>query len=460
MDARLNLPGQLKSANEKLADLGPETLSRLVAASSDVAVIVDDEGKVRDLAVSGGDAPADVFEGWIGRPFTDTVTIESKPKVERLFARSEGGTSGPAQVNHTGPNGGNVPISYTAAELDQHWFLAVGRDLSMLAKAQTKLIEAQRAADRASQELHRSEVRFRQYYQVTEEPALFVDAADRIVDANRSAQARWDSVPRLTGRRIGDLLGSEERAALSEILEQSRTAGGTRTVVAGDEEILSVPVVGSPGMLLVRFVGQGQVPTGRDRLGRAVEMMPDGMVVTDNVFRIVTANRAFVDMIDAGVLERVEGSSLDLWLGRSGVDLSVIRAGLMESGTIRSYNTVLQSSLGQSRDVSVSACRVSDRSGELIGLSLRPADAVDRSFHTRSAQELSDLVGRVPIKDIVRETTETIERMCIEAALELSGDNRASAAELLGLSRQSLYVKMRRFGIVDAGDGNDGSSAD
>jgi DNA-binding NtrC family response regulator len=38
--------------------------------------------------------------------------------------------------------------------------------------------------------------------------------------------------------------------------------------------------------------------------------------------------------------------------------------------------------------------------------------------------------------------------MCIEAALQLTHDNRASAAEMLGLSRQSLYVKLRRFGMI------------
>ena len=59
-------------------------------------------------------------------------------------------------------------------------------------------------------------------------------------------------------------------------------------------------------------------------------------------------------------------------------------------------------------------------------------------------------MGRVPLKDIVRETTDLIEQLCIEAALELTGDNRASAAEMLGLSRQSLYVKLRRFGMSDA----------
>ena len=56
----------------------------------------------------------------------------------------------------------------------------------------------------------------------------------------------------------------------------------------------------------------------------------------------------------------------------------------------------------------------------------------------------------MPLKDLVRETTDVIEKLCIEAALELTGDNRASAAEVLGLSRQSLYVKLRRFGFADS----------
>jgi DNA-binding NtrC family response regulator len=67
----------------------------------------------------------------------------------------------------------------------------------------------------------------------------------------------------------------------------------------------------------------------------------------------------------------------------------------------------------------------------------------------RSVEQLTDLVGRVPLKEIVRETTDVVERLCIEAALELTGDNRASAAEMLGLSRQSLYVKLRRYGLGD-----------
>jgi DNA-binding NtrC family response regulator len=66
-------------------------------------------------------------------------------------------------------------------------------------------------------------------------------------------------------------------------------------------------------------------------------------------------------------------------------------------------------------------------------------------------EQLTQLVGRMPLKDLVRESTDLIEQLCIEAALKLTQDNRASAAEMLGLSRQSLYVKLRRYGLVDQG---------
>jgi DNA-binding NtrC family response regulator len=44
-----------------------------------------------------------------------------------------------------------------------------------------------------------------------------------------------------------------------------------------------------------------------------------------------------------------------------------------------------------------------------------------------------------------------IEKLAIEAALDLTNNNRANAAEMLGLSRQSLYVKLRRYGIGELG---------
>jgi DNA-binding NtrC family response regulator len=70
----------------------------------------------------------------------------------------------------------------------------------------------------------------------------------------------------------------------------------------------------------------------------------------------------------------------------------------------------------------------------------------------RSVEQLTELVGRVSLKEIVRESTDLIERLCIEAALTYTSDNRASAAEILGLSRQSLYSKLHRHGLGNLSD--------
>ena len=59
-----------------------------------------------------------------------------------------------------------------------------------------------------------------------------------------------------------------------------------------------------------------------------------------------------------------------------------------------------------------------------------------------------ELVGSSKLKDIVAETADVVERMCIETAVELTRNNRVAAAEMLGLSRQSLYVKLRKYGLL------------
>ena len=59
-----------------------------------------------------------------------------------------------------------------------------------------------------------------------------------------------------------------------------------------------------------------------------------------------------------------------------------------------------------------------------------------------------ELVGSATLKEIVAETTNVVEKMCIETAVALTMNNRVAAAEMLGLSRQSLYVKLRKFDLL------------
>ncbi len=199
-----------------------------------------------------------------------------------------------------------------------------------------------------------------------------------------------------------------------------------------------------------------RLPDVKAKLLTAVENAPDGFVVTDDLGNVLTANAAFIEMVQLPNEAAVVGEPLDRWVGQTGVDLDVLVSNLRQRGTVRFFSTVLRAEDGGQTPVEISAVSVRSGGHPSFGYAIRnvgPRVHVAPRVRSapRSVEQLTELIGRVALKDLVREATEVIERLAIEAALELTGDNRASAAEMLGLSRQSLYVKLRRYGIGDLG---------
>jgi transcriptional regulator PpsR len=188
---------------------------------------------------------------------------------------------------------------------------------------------------------------------------------------------------------------------------------------------------------------------------RLAQSLPDCLVLTDQEGSVLWANPAFAQLAQLATADQARGEPLGRWLGRTGVDQSVLVTNLRQRSAVRLFSTTLRGELGAVAEVEISATVVNHGSQSALGFSIRDVERRIPS-ETRSSRELpqsvghlTELVGRVPIKEIVGETTDVIEQLCIEAALDLTRDNRAAAAELLGLSRQSLYVKMRRFGLGD-----------
>lgn len=218
--------------------------------------------------------------------------------------------------------------------------------------------------------------------------------------------------------------------------------------------------------LLVCFATEEQTPAfaGSPADATMVSMvghLPEGVVIVNADGKITQANPAFLDMIRVVNLDRVEDKGLDNWLGGSSVDLQVLMANLREHGTVRRFSSVIRDELGGSETVEVSAAKIESADGPLFGFTLREQSRGDATpqgnFNVQpgSATPFTDLVGRVPLKDLVRDTADIIERLCIEAALRLTDNNRASAADMLGLSRQSLYIKLKRYGISDVEETED-----
>jgi DNA-binding NtrC family response regulator len=62
---------------------------------------------------------------------------------------------------------------------------------------------------------------------------------------------------------------------------------------------------------------------------------------------------------------------------------------------------------------------------------------------------MSETVGKSPLRKLVKSTVEVVEQHYVRAALQLADGNRTTAAEILGLSRQSLYAKLDRYNLND-----------
>nr|WP_246603180.1 transcriptional regulator PpsR [Falsiroseomonas tokyonensis] len=447
----------------------------LIAAAADIALVLDEAGIIRDLAFSNAELARefDGPESWLGRSWVETVAKDSRPKVEAMLAPD------PAKeavrwrhVNQLSARGASIPVLCSVAPLGQAGRSVVfGRDLRPLSQLQQRMVEVQQSMERDYSRLRQAETRYRLLFQMSMDPVLILDAEQqRIMEANPAAQRLFGrNARRMPGRTLNEVFEPEDRAAVQTLLANVRSAGRADDVTAhlaegGEAVLVSASTFRQEGglLFLVRLSvpnHQGaDLPEAQSKLLKVVEVAPDGFVVTDASAHLLTANAAFLDMAQLTSEEQARGEPLDRWIGRQGVELEVLLSNLRNRGAVRLYATTLHGALGGQVEVEISAVSVMNGGQSCFGFQIRDIGARSRPAvraaegATRSVEQLTELIGRVPLKDLVREATDAIERLCIEAALELTGDNRASAAEMLGLSRQSLYVKLRRYGLGDLDD--------
>ena len=127
------------------------------------------------------------------------------------------------------------------------------------------------------------------------------------------------------------------------------------------------------------------------------------------------ANAAFVDLAQVASEDRLRGEPIEKWIGRPGLDVDVLFANLQNHGALRNFSTVMRGEHGTVEDVEVSAVDVSDGGGHCLGFCIRGAgwrsgrERLGGRELPRTAEQFADLVGRVPLKNLVRETTDLIE---------------------------------------------------
>lgn len=461
-----------------MAGLEANEAALLMSASADVSFVLSPDAVIIGKVLTSQDLGTEPFNAWPGRAWADVSTVESHPKIEQMLQEASLGL--PLrwrQINHPVDGAPDIPVRYAVLKAgSKGQFVAIGREMRNIAAMQQKLLAAEQSIEQEYARLRHAETRYRLLMQVASEAIVVADArSGRVTEANAAAATLMNRpVKRLIGLPFPSLFAAADGDRVEGLLMALKATGRADDValtLEGSERqaVLSATIFrqDSATLYLMRLTPVAAGATGivmsrgHAAVVNAVRDLPEAFVVTDLERRIVSANAAFLDSAQLGSEEQARGEPIDRWLGRAGVDIATLFNSLAEHGAVRQFATVLRGQFGASEDVEVSGAASPPGEPSCYGFAIRrvsrrplEAEPASRSL-LRSVDEMTRLVGKVPLKDLVREATDIIERMCIEAALHINDNNRASAADMLGLSRQSLYVKLNRYGIEDKGEGLD-----
>ncbi len=455
----------------------PEHVDHLIEQASDIAIAVDAEGVVIGISVSPDCPSLGRLDHWVGRVFSEFLTVECKQKftdrVAALRAASEP-TVRPMELNHVDNAKWEFPIRYTMhLARDSNAVLLLGRDLQPFAEIQQRLLREQSARERDMQKVRSAETHFRIILEASETPLVLLDPeGGRITEINTAAADLLGSTT--------DLLYTSAFAQAFEGRRQSEFMDAVSAAASADER-KSIEAVSRRNGRLVRlcpefFRAAGDLillcrlqqmddndtagPEFTQTLASLYFASTDAIVLTDSKGNIRDANEAFLIMTDTAQLREVKDRSLADFLVRGGVDLKLMLDNTAQNGRIRSYSAQIKSVVGNRATVDVATAQLRKRGGDLgVGFVIRDvtqADVVTPGepgvmVSDDAMKHVMDLVGTASLKELVTATSDVIEKMCIETAVQLTGNNRVAAAEMLGLSRQSLYVKLRKHGLLKSG---------
>jgi len=439
-------------------------------AQPDVTLLLDMGGVIREATVSNVLSEEGV-SAWLGQPWGDTVPDIAGDKVRRIVDDArQSGISAFRQITQRFPSGRELPIEYTTVLLGgRAGLLAVGKNLQAVAELQSRLIAAQQTMERDYWKLREVETRYRLLFNSSSEAVLLIRADDlRVFEANPSAVQAL-GLPATANQSVAGYnflaaIAPDESAPLQAMFQRVREQGkapGTLVHLGGERRPwlvrASLMKVDSGALLLLQLMPAwshkavpraAEVPPFED----LVQGLPDGFTVLDRDGNVRRANQAFADLVEIGAVASVIGQRLDRWLGRPGADVGALLSMLRSHGVVRLFTTAIHGELGSDTEVEISAAGVPEADPQYYCMLMRDvgrrlAPYGEPSLMNGFTSSIVEPVGRVPLRQLIKATVDGVERHYVKAALQQAGGNRTAASELLGLSRQSLYMKLSRYGL-------------
>ncbi len=454
-----------------LATTVMQSSARAIIEASDFVYRLWPDGEIAEASFGPGLVKTPVESDLAGRRFADIAAPgDAASLIAIVEAARNGQVADSITVEHSELIGSGTAGRYSAhLSSDGKNIVVVGASVSSEILLATQTVDAEIARYRRI-DRERLEAEYRQIFQLSAEGLMVINTDTGLIEeANGNAAA-------ILGRPVGDLIGSLFTEIFdSEDAEGDVTEDGARnnpdqlslTVKApGTNRPIAVTTQVARGIewsfMVVRLAQAGADLSGQQPATKAetvtspVDQMTIELLRTAD-FPVALAGGNGLAVWTNTAMDRLSGDTaaigqkLSDLLGVPELALEMVFRNADEHRRLLTSLSALESRLSVAGDAHVMVVPIPAGPTTGYGVVIHmvsPSSDRGGAGSRQSHDALADLVGQAPLKELVRRSTDVIESKCIEAALRLTGNNRAAAASVLGLSRQSLYIKLRQHDLL------------
>ena len=442
--------------------------TNIISEFGDINIILDTRGKILQIKTPAGSILKNL-NNWINKNIYDFLTIESKEKLNfHLTSLSDLSQSSTKwfELNHISENTGEFPVKYKGFKAaNKKNVILIGNDLSLVAEIQKKFVNSQLALEREYSRYRSFETKYKALIEFSEEPLFLIDGVTgKILNLNDSAaKIINEKRDKLVGKSLSKFFNFKNDNEFIELLKSDeivKNYNSNKNIKSKFQS--SIFRAENEVCIIVRLQKENEVKVKENELNNILSKFYDntryGIVFTDSIGTIKHVNDSFISLCKIENQQLLIERPFSDFLARGIIDMKVLIEATLENGSTMPFKTQLISNYDIKTEIEITSTKTSINFVDYICflISHRPNESEPETENNinenvvseKATKKIMKLVGSAPLKDLVADTSDIVEKICIETALKMTKNNRVATAEMLNLSRQSLYVKLRKYNLL------------
>ena len=404
-------------------------------------------------------------EGWIGKHIKHVTSHDSLVKIDRILEHFEhqahsGALALPQiEINHINDKNEEFSIRYIAMKIaQQKQIILLGQDMSEIIELQQRIIHNHRELQiERDMQLRRKRASMRMREKSGDSRLVLSLKEGYILDATeRVSKIFGQSAQELIDQNFFALFPQKTSTLLkNELSHNAHEMRFDLLLPYHSEQSLHFQAEKFGSNAHSYLICDIHTVEEQSHIENDAHHSPffhqnaDAFVIIDASGHILDANQQFIQLCDIETSPPYDALLIENYITKSNSEFRALIKMVEKNKSIINYDTTLNPLTALNTPIQLSIFQFTLLNNIFFGITIRGKFANLVNNHAQfEGQPCESFVKKIPLREIINRSTAVVEKKCIQEALNITKNNRLAAAEILGISRQSLYVKLRTYEII------------